>query len=554
MSTSPDINTQPGREWLGLALVCALSLAVSWHGFASPGMWWTDESRHAMHGVFFHDLFLDRPLSGHYAYAMEYFARYPALALNWYLPLFPAVMGAAMHVFGISEATAHGTVLVFWQAGLIAWYAWSRKVAGTRVAIASALMLALAPEMVLWSRSIMLEAPAVAMMMISLWAFERYIDKPGHVRASVVGLAVATALLVKQSVVFVVPALLAYAWLTGRGRTLFCRNAIGAWLIVSAAVALVVAHALLVGGTGVAATAGDLHEGQGGAAPRWSVARWVMHAEVLSTTMGAIPMLLAGLGLGTTLVVRKRRLRPIVLAAVWLVCWYLFATLMVGAPSNAVRFTVYALPAFALLATSWLAYLPTRPVPMAIVALLLGAWFAVQADALIRQPHRYVAGYEQVARAVGQLPNEGAILFAGKFDGSFIFHLRALDSARERVVLRADKLLVSMSVHKYFGVKSNVRSTAEIDAMIDKNAVRWVVIEAPDVVGLEEFGLLQASLNGSKYRLVSEVPIRSNLAEYAGLKARIYENTTLALPKHGLVKIEYPYFNRSFQFRFAPRP
>ena len=284
------------KDLIALAGIWVVCLLTNWAGFAAAGMWWTDESRHVMDGVFFHDLAIDLPLTHAYSYTMEYFARYPALALNWYPPSFSVVLAAAMSVFGLSEATAHGTVLAFWLSGLTAWYLWCARVLGRVPALFSCLVLLAAPTVVLWSRSIMLEAPAVAMLAVSLLTFERYLDRPGHGRATLLGAVLAFTLLLKQSTVFILPTLIVYAWLSGRGKVVFRRETVVAWVLVFIALALLAVHALKFGGTGLAATTGNLHEAGGGSAPRWSIARWVLYAEVLYSKVGIVPLAAAAIG------------------------------------------------------------------------------------------------------------------------------------------------------------------------------------------------------------------------------------------------------------------
>ena len=99
----------------GLVLCIVLAgLFMTWSGLTAPGMWWTDESRHSMHGAFFVDFLKDLPWRTPYDYVQRYFAQYPALAFNWYLPLFPMGMGLVMSVAGVSEFSAHATVIGVW--------------------------------------------------------------------------------------------------------------------------------------------------------------------------------------------------------------------------------------------------------------------------------------------------------------------------------------------------------------------------------------------------------------------------------------------------------
>lgn len=152
-------------------------------------------------------------------------------------------------------------------------------------------------------------------------------------------------------------------------------------------------------------------------------------------------------------------------------------------------------------------------------------------------PHRYVSGYEVAARTVYELPNNGTILFAGKHDGNFIFHLRRLDQKRQRVVLRGDKTLVSMSVHKYFGLKSHVNDVTSVQSMLNEYGVRWIVVESKDLVGLNEFKLLHEALRRPRYRLAARIQVSSNVTGFKDVEILIYENTGLNLPQNGLIRI-----------------
>src|SRR5690348_1052986 len=91
--------------WIGICL-------LFWRALDAGEFWWTDESRHAMNGVFFLDLWRDLPFQKPYEYALQYFAQYPALALNWYPPFFPVVESVFFALFGITESAGRITVLM----------------------------------------------------------------------------------------------------------------------------------------------------------------------------------------------------------------------------------------------------------------------------------------------------------------------------------------------------------------------------------------------------------------------------------------------------------
>lgn len=54
--------------WISVVTILAAGLLIHWNGLFAPGYWWTDESRHAMHGAFFVDFLRDLPFQDPYDY------------------------------------------------------------------------------------------------------------------------------------------------------------------------------------------------------------------------------------------------------------------------------------------------------------------------------------------------------------------------------------------------------------------------------------------------------------------------------------------------------
>lgn len=536
-------------HWAAVFLILSLGLLVNWSGLLAPGMWWTDESRHAMHGAFFVDFLRDWPLRAPYDYVQRYFAQYPALAFNWYLPLFPVFMGLVMNAFGVSEVSAHATIIGVWLVGVVAWYAWLAPRYGSGTALAACLALLSMPVIVLWSRSIMLEAPAVGMCALGVYFFQRYLDRPSHATAIIAGLVLFATLMVKQTTLFILPVLLVYALSFQQGREALWRKEAG-WGVVAIVLALLIiaAHALLFGPEAV--MSGETHAGSG-AASLWSWERWGLYGKSIYLAVGPVIALLAVLGLVLALyrLDRNANLLPIV----WLVAAYAWSTYLTGVPPNNARYAVYAMPAVAFFSAYGIWYFQTRPVLRWTWGLLLLVAIGWHVSDALQTPHRYVSGYDTAARFVYRLPNSGAILFAGKHDGNFIFHLRNLDRARQRVVLRGDKTLVDMSVHKYFGVRSHVTNAAGIQSLLNDHAVRWIVVESRDLVGLREFRMLNQMLDGPGFRRLAKIPVATNVPEFDGVDLLVYENLGLVLPTDGRVRIAYPYLGKGYEFTFSDR-
>ena len=503
-----------------LALWCGVCL-LFWRALDPGEFWWTDESRHAMNGVFFFDLWQDTPWKAPYEYALQYFAQYPALALNWYPPFFPVVESVFFAAFGITEFSAHLTVMAFALVGVSAWYAWTGPIWGRSAAVLSCLLYLSTPGVLDWTRSVMLEVPAVAMIIVSILAFERYLNLPGGRRAALAGLALASMLLLKQTTVFILPALLAYALLTGRGRSLWRKEAALAYIMVGTAIALLTMHALKFGAVPVNSlvdqfgpNSSQLFNGRRWGyfwSALWGVCGWPLGIAIL---IGVV----FRAGMGT-----RGKLQDS-LIFFWLAASYLFTTLVVGSgEGNVPRYTMYALPPLALLACMPL----SREVVLnegirraAFVLLAVLAGWNVYAGST--KPHPYVAGYEQAAEFVAAQDDTGLILFAGKHDGNFIFHLRAVDPDKNKAVLRADKILVSMAVHKSFGMVSYVQNVEDVVGLIDRYGVGIVVIESRDVVDLPEFKLLVKAMDDPRFQMIMEIPVLTNVPEFDNLSIQVY--------------------------------
>lgn len=525
MQVNPERNSVGHRarygDMLSLLLLWAAVCLLFWNTLHAGEFWWTDESRHAMNGVFFLDLWRDMPWRAPYDYALQYFAQYPAVALNWYPPFFPVVEAGFFAVFGITEFSARLTILGFALTGVTAWYAWVRPIWGRATAILSCLLYLSAPGVIAWTRSVMLEVPAVAMIIVSVLAFDRYLDHPSFRRAGLAGLTLGCTLLLKQTTAFILPALLAYALLTGRRRLLWRRQAILAYVMIGTVAVVLTLHALKFGLVPVDSLVKLFSSDS---SQLFSFERWWQFWSILWQVCGA-PLGIAMLA-GAALWLQTRSTRQDSLIFLWFGASYLFTTMIIGGqPGNVPRYTMYALPVLALLACRPLSRPVTKDGNMQRVALvLLSALAAWNVYSAWDQPHPYVAGYEQAAKFVMQQDDTGLILFAGKHDGDFIFHLRALDPAKEKAVLRADKILVSMAVHKSFGTVSYVRSTEDVIGLIDRFGIGIIVIESRDVVDLPEFKLLAKALEDPRFKIVKEMPLVTNVPEFSNLSVQIYRN------------------------------
>lgn len=509
------------------------------------GFWWTDETRHAMGGVFILDLVRDLPLADPMGYAMRYFAQYPALALNWYLPGFYAVEAVFFALFGVGEAVAHWTVIVFCALAASVWFAWTRRGWGGAVALLATALFLSVPAWNFWARSVMLEAPSVAMFIVIVWFFERYLDRPTLARAVTTGLAVAAALLFKQTVALLLPALFIYGLWSKHRAAMWRWQAVPAYVLAAAAIAILALHAVKFGNLGLAATVGDNRTDLGLSASRWSLERWLLYPRVLVSTWGWPLLILSTIG---ALLPPKGDEPRLPLLYAWLGCWYVAMTLLLGAPGNAPRYTLYVFPVLAVFAARpAFVFRERRPLQFAMIGVLTVA-ILFKAYRSLEMPVPHVDGYREVAEFIHQTGTKSPILFAGKHDGSFIFHLRRLDDRRNDVVLRADKVLVSLAVHKYFGMESHVRSLDEIRALIDRYGVEFILVERPDIVKVKEFAMLYELLQRPAFEKVKVQAVTSGGNAEAPKVVEIYRYRDHKAVENATIVIPLPHMGREIRF------
>jgi hypothetical protein len=526
---------------LELATILLLGKALSFGEF-----WWPDESRHAMDGAYILDLLKDRPFANLYEYTVHYFVRYPALGLTWYPPFFAFIESFFFATLGISEASARVSVLVFCMFGMAYWYVWIKIIWGSRVAFFSGLLFITNPIVLLWSRSVMLETPATALIILSVLCFDHYLKRPSHLNGLLTGMSVAAMLLTKQTTAFILPVMLLYPYFTSSSKSLWGRESIWAYLIILAALAALAIHAAKFGSLGLGATLGTLHQKGGLAPPRLSLSRWLLLTKVFLEAY-SWPMILLFMG-GILTVFRRPRNSQDILILIWVIFWYISFTLSTGGVyHNLLRYSIYVTPAVALLASRTLYLYPAshyvhKIMLVAMIFLIIWNGFLD-----LKFEHPFVSGYQRAARFVMSLPDKGTTLVSLKHNGNFIFHVRKEDDKREKIVLRSDKILVSMAVHKHFGVKSYVKNKEDIHEILDRYGVGIIVVENRDLIGLPEMKLLLQTLKGTKFQLLEEFPVQTNQPNLAGIKIRVYRYLDRKSVDNGTIRIPMPHIGRELR-------
>jgi len=559
---SPERAT--ARRWAEAAVVAALAAGAGWVSLSGnlwSEFWWSDAARHAMDGVFVLDFVRDLPGSlSLYRYATEYYARYPCLGLVQYPPVFPVVESVFFAVLGVNMQAARAAVAAFAALGAVAGYVVARRFFGRWGGALLALLMATAPGVVYWSRGVMLETPVMAMMLVSSYCFLRYVDDGRRGFGVAAALALTAAMLTKQTACCLVPVWAVYAvWRRGlrilwRGETLLGAG-LTALLLMPFVVATVMFSPVNIGQS-VGKLSGGVVES------RWSLQSAAFYLQVLPAQAGV--MCLVGVGalvLGAALRWRSGAAageatpwhRGVVYGGLWAASCYAMLTFVVV--HKEARFVLIWAPGLALLAAGGLVLLARAGRVARGVVAAATVVLACQAVACaVGWPHDpwvcaspYLAGTAVAARRVAASPAGTVVLYAGKFNGNFIFHMRGCDPERKVVVLRGSKVFYSVATIEAFGLEVHTATPEGIVQLLNDYGVRYFLVEEPTRV-LDRMGPI---MNHVRAVARSELFVRRGVyvidANEARLARRLYlyervdaqparvEVLTLSMPASGRV-------------------
>ncbi len=501
-----------GRErllaWALVLLSVVLLFAQAPH---SGAFYWSDSPRHALNGVFVMDLIKAMPLDDPAGFAYSYYAQYPALTILFYPPLFYAISAPFYAVFGVSHETALAVVALHYLAlGLGCWRL-ARFWLPAAPSLAFAVLVLWLPEVAFWGRQVMLEIPAFAFLVWSAVALMTYLrGGPVHWLYASAALLV-LGMYTKISVAYM--GLVYVALLAQRDGWNLLRNRHHGWVAILALVSLVPLMVLTLkfGQANVQSVTGVADA----VASRASWLGWVWYLRQIPSQVGW-PLVVLAL-LGSALAVWRRRPG---LGFWWLsfAVGYLFFSSIDLKEARHSLFLLTAVVFFAVLALHML--VPER-FQAGTMALLVLATAGLTA---FHRPVYFVDGYARAAAEVTRLtPPNGAVMFSGYRDGSFVFNMRAREDRRDIHTLRADKLLVGVAVRRELGVEEKDLSEAQIADALNRQGVHYVVMQPGFWTDLEVMRRFERVVTGPQFQLVATVPTPANHKSHE-TELRIYKN------------------------------
>ncbi len=499
------VRTYRDAGWLaGLLVVAGLAFATS---PLDGGYWWSDAPRHALNGAFLLDAARAMPIGRAVEYAHDYYLRFPALTLPFYPPLVHLVMALAYAVFGVSPLVAQAVVAAFHLGLLVAAYALARRWLARPYAFAAALVAGAGPELLMWSRQVMLDVPVYALIVAATLWFVRWLETDSKAALYAWATFVVLAIYTKYNAGFILGPF-ALALVAARG-TAWVRDR-RLWAVAAAAAVLLVPAAMMLlefGSANLTSVVGS----QTTDLPRMSLRAWTFYLEALPNQLGWPALLLvpagAALALRSGTVARPHW----VLLASWWVLGYVMLSFIALREERHSLITLLPLGVAAMYALQRLEVRVGRLAPVAAVAIAVGttAW------GLFAVPAPTVVGHAEAARLVARRAAPGEnILFSGYRDGSFIFAMRGLGATQRTV--RADKLLLRMFIARERGVEDRGLDRADILSLIQRYGIRHVVAESDFWLDLPSLAALDALLHDpSLFTPLARVPIVANVGKEA---------------------------------------
>lgn len=476
--------------------------------------YWSDAPRHALNGAFLLDLLRDLPLRRPVQWAYDYYLQYPALSILFYPPLFYVLLVPVYAVLGVSHAAALILGAAFNLLLGLATYALARRVLTPMTALAVAIAAVVAPEMAFWSRMVMLDVPAIALMTWSIVWFLRFCDhgRTGDLAAFL--FLFACALYTKQLMAFVAPPLAIYL-LCARGWRFLAepRTWIATLLTGIALVPLVAINLRFAA----------FNFEQAGAA---SVAISGGVIGSLSYYLQALPrqltwpfLLLALLGMALLLSGRldRRHLPFHLLLLGWvLFCYLMFTPIALKSPRFTLPFIV-PLMIFGGLAAETVGRRLGGSAMLAAAAALL-------AFTLTMRPVHDITGIRLAADAVARVaPLDSNVLFSGKHDGAFVFDMRAYAKRSDLSVLRADKALVRVRVGREFGLQEADIDEADMLNLIRDLGLKTIVHHEGFWTDVPVIARFERLLSSPAFTEVARVPMAANFPTTDATVLRIYK-------------------------------
>jgi len=490
----------------------------------------TDETQHAVTGLYVADLFRDRPFSHPIEYTYQYYAHYPALSgvVHW-PPLFYVFEGISFLVLGANVVAARLTILMFALFGLSFWYLTVERLHGAGTATLSTVLLAFTPGMLLFEKTVMLEIPSLSFCITASYFWLRYLEQGRPALLYWFTGFASAALLSKQNSIYLILFCILSVAALRKWRLLWNYHVALASLLFIVLVGPFYTLVYVVHWKTIAMDLADRHIS--------GLAKLVFYWRALPRQAGWLFLGLSVIGLLTSLRWDKRSTTIVMIS--WVAACYLTFT-FIG--HKEARYVLYWLPPFAYFAAGLL------------TKMFRGRWMRIAAAACsivlvanetgrawsFQRP--YVTGYAQAAKRVTEASRSAVILYDADLPGNFIFFIRANDPNHRFMVLR--KALYVDRIKRQGGSIELVHNREEIKDLLRKYGIRYIAVSDNIPLRFNSQRDLREMLLTSQFRLVDAFQLSHNQDGVRSGNLLIYENLAWAPPTEKYLHIKMLTLNR----------
>lgn len=518
-------------QLLLIFLVALLFLGAP-HGGA---FYWSDSPRHALNGVFVADLFSAMPFKDPSGFAYAYYAKYPALTILFYPPLFYFFSAPFYWLFGVSHEVALLPVFILYAAFAVGSFRLFRFWLNPVIAFCAAFALSVSPEISFWGRQVMLEIPAFSALIWCTVCFTQFRKSGNDSQLYWSALLLVCAMYTKISAGFMAPVFL--LTLLAGDTSVFRRKSV--WLALALSILALIPLIVLTlkfGQANVQSVSGIADS----EVSRRTITGWLWYLKQMPGQLGW-PLALAALAACGVALLRRSRLAldraDIVFWLAWLLVGYAFFSAI---DLKEARHSVFILPPLVFGAYTLLSRSNRLGILFCGVLTL-----AVVLQTVFWRPVFYVDGYAEAARYVAKVaPKDSAVVFSGYRDGSFVFNMRAVQDRPDLSVIRADKFLLRVAVRRELGVEEKPIEEKEIAALVNHLGAHYLVVQLGfwnDLAAMQRF---ERVLSSAQFERVATIPTPANFSAHEK-ELVIYRNHGNVAAKAGRIDIELPMINRS---------
>ncbi len=484
----------------------AVSLAIAcWdlRGFSNYEMLDMDSPRHALNGAFLFDCVRLGHITDAVPFAKQYFSHLPALSLPYHPPLFPLFEAAMYAGLGVSGSSARIAVGFFVAVSTFLLYSLIFATHGYRLqAVCAVVVFAFVPLSQYLGGEVMLEFPALALVLGSIYAFVRSGERLSPRLITISALLAGAGCWTKQTIfIGIVPFL---ALILERRFSAILTRRLVLWYGI---------FGLAVGAYG-GMLLGLKWNGMGAFWAERSIwAQFLFNLRYYSLINPlTLTCILLTFATSVVLLAKPSLLRSDFIRqnSVYLALVIACVLVAVVVPAYDARYMFFAFPglvAILLDATSRLLRLKFSATTTGYLLVAASMVFVV-AEA---HPQNYLRGPREAATL---LVRAGArrILYTGVANGHFIFDVRTLDPTLQTVVIRGDKLPRSL-------FDSN-----HLDEFVQAYGVDYVVYQTSPSFGMPSIS----------FPLVARIPVDSSERYLRGSLSIYRTGAANKNPKHQL--------------------